>query len=112
MRFKTNDLALARKLLPVAQRYEAALAEADRKGGRSEWERQEDEASYRVCRLCDRILETTATTAAGVALQARVFKTWIEPDWWSPEGQETGVAEQSVARAMDRLTALQHQSPV
>ena len=42
---------------------------------------------------------------AGVALQARVFKTWMEPDRWTPKCPDTGVAEQFVARAMDRLIA-------
>jgi hypothetical protein len=71
-------------------------------------EEAEAEASLDVSDLSDAVLETTARTPAGFALQCRVFKTWAGSELWHQGGFPRPAAspnDQFIARLVDLVAA-------
>jgi hypothetical protein len=60
--------------------------------------------------LGDLILATPARTLEGLAIKARVVKTWGRPDWWDLDEDRTDTYERLAAEILDAvITMAEHQ---
>lgn len=93
----------ARAALALAQSYEAAVRRAMRETGVAAADAAHDAAIDQVADVSQAILAAPGRSLAGLALKARVVKTWGKPEWWDPVEGRTDTYERLAAQILDAV---------
>ena len=96
--------AKARSLLPTARAYEAKLRAARRKAGVPKAQAAHESAIDALDRLAGSILDAPARSISGIAVKARIVKSWGKPDWWNE--CDADPYEALAAQALDAVMAM------
>jgi len=94
----------ARKLLPVARRYERKVRAVERDSARPAAEAAQRAASDALLEASQAILAAPASSTAALALKARVVR-YGKPEWWDPVEGRADDHERLAAQIVDAAIA-------
>jgi hypothetical protein len=96
----------ARTALAIARTYEAQVRRAKRETQVAAAEARHNAAIDAVADMGGLILAAPASPLAGLAVKARVVKTWSRPEWWDPLEGRTDTYERLAAQILDAVVAM------
>jgi hypothetical protein len=95
----------ADKALAIAKAYEAAVRRAKRTTNLRAVEAAHNAAIDAIGDLGDLILAAPARSLEGLAVKARVIKTWGRREWWDGEDGDADTYERLAAQIIDAVAA-------
>ena len=95
----------ADKALAIAKAYEAGRRRAKRKTNLRAVETAHNAAIEAIGDVGDLILAAPARSLEGLAVKARVIKTWGRREWWDPVEGDADTYEHLAAQIIDALAA-------
>ena len=95
----------ARAALPLAMAYEAGVRRAKRASAVTAAEAAHNAAIDAIGDVGDLILAAPARSLEGLAVKARVIKTWGRPEWWDPVEGRADTYERLAAQVLDAVAA-------
>jgi hypothetical protein len=93
----------AQAALAVARAYAAGVRKARRASGVVPAEAAQDAALAAIADMAGLILAAPARSLAGLAVKARIVKTWGQPEWWDPVKDRADQYERLAAQVLDAM---------
>jgi hypothetical protein len=93
----------AQAALAVARAYAAGVRKARRASGVVSAEVAQNEALAAISDMASLILAAPARSLAGLAVKARIVKTWGQPEWWDPVKDRADQYERLAAQVLDAV---------
>jgi hypothetical protein len=93
----------AQAALAVARAYAAEVRKARRASGVVPAEAAQNEALAAISDTAGLILAAPARSLAGLAVKARIVKTWGQPEWWDPVKDRADQYERLAAQVLDAV---------
>ena len=93
----------AQTALAVARAYAAEVRKARRASGVVPAEAVQDAALAAIADMAGLILAAPARSLAGLAVKARIVKTWGQPEWWDPVKDRADQYERLAAQVLDAV---------